>query len=270
MDSLGDHQKLKDIYEEIALSKDERTTACDFNLRELEIETALSYIQDSHRVLDVGCGLGYALRKYAAQRRIEGYGIDYAENMIRTARQLQVENQNSFLGTIEFTHASVLDLPFQSEYFDVVTSSRCLMALLDWERQKGGLVEISRVIKPGGVLVLMEGTIEGLDRLNEVRGMFGLGPIDASGRDRLCTLKFKEQELLRFSADYFSLERVQRFGMYYFLSRIVHPLLIAPDSPRYDARINEVAREIARKIPDFMGIGHLVAFVFRKLKEGRH
>ena len=48
------------------------------------------------------------------------------------------------------------------------------MALLDWERQKRALVEIARVLRPKGVLVLMEGTEEGLARLNDVRAMFGL------------------------------------------------------------------------------------------------
>lgn len=261
-----DHTKLKQIYENIALSKDEKTTACDFNLRELEIETALSFINDGDMVLDVGCGLGYALRQYAAKRRIEGHGIDYAENMIAVCRQMQAEHTKPLMGTVEFEHASVLELPFPDGSFDVVTSSRCLMALLDWERQKQALVEIARVLRPGGVLVLMEGTIEGLHRLNEVRQVFGLAPIEASGRDRLYTLKFNEQDLLRFCSDYYQVEKIQRFGMYYFLSRVVHPLLVAPDSPRYDAKINDIAREIARKIPDFMGLGHLVAFILRKPK----
>jgi ubiquinone/menaquinone biosynthesis C-methylase UbiE len=264
MGNPEDHSKLKEIYQTIAFTKDERTTACDFNLRELEIDTALSYIQDGHKVLDVGCGLGYALRQYAARRRIEGFGIDYAENMIEGCRQLQIENRVPLRGAVEFRHASVLDLPFENDSFDVVTSSRCLMALLDWELQKNALVEIARVLKPSGVLVLMEGTLEGLARLNEVRTMFGLTPIDESGRDRLCTLKFKEGELLRFAAGHYQLERIQRFGMYYFLTRVVHPLLVAPDPPRYDARINEIARDIARTIPDLMGLGHLAAFIFRK------
>jgi ubiquinone/menaquinone biosynthesis C-methylase UbiE len=264
MHSPDDHVKLKEIYESIALSKDERTTACDFNLRELEIETALESIKDGHDVLDVGCGLGYALRHYAKQRRIKGCGVDYAENMIEQCHVLEREDTGPFLGTVEFRQASVVDLPFRGDSFDVVTSSRCLMALLDWERQKQALVEIWRVLKPDGVLVLMEGTQEGLDRLNEVRQRFDLPEIDGSGRDRLCTLKFNEKALLDFAEGYYRLERVQRFGMYYFLTRVVHPLLVAPEAPRYDAPINAVAREIARKIPDLMGLGHLVAFMFRK------
>ena len=259
-----EHERLRRTYESIALTKDERTTACDYNLRELEIETALGYLEDGHRVLDVGCGLGYALRQYAARRRIEGYGIDYVQNMIEGCRELDRAQPGPRRGTITYQRADVLELPFADGRFDVVTSARCLMALLDWERQKRALVEIARVLRPNGVLVLMEGTEEGLARLNEVRAMVGLPAIEGSGRDRLCTLKFNEAELLKFAADLYELERVQRFGMYYFLTRVVHPLLVAPEPPRYDAKINEIAREIARKIPDFMGLGHLVVFVFRR------
>jgi ubiquinone/menaquinone biosynthesis C-methylase UbiE len=264
MEAVNDLVHLKEVYEHIALTRDEKTTACDYHLRELEIDTAAACMRDGDVVLDVGCGLGYALRQYASRKQIQGHGIDFAANMIRVARELQKDHDHALKGTVEFREASVLELPFPDRTFNVVSSSRCLMALLDWEKQKAALVEIARVLKPGGTLVLMEGTLEGLERLNEVRGRFGLAPIDASGRDRLQTLKFKEADLLEFTAKYYHFERVQRFGMYYFLSRVVHPLLVAPESPRYDAPINKVALEIARQIPDFMGLGHLVAFILRR------
>jgi hypothetical protein len=120
------------------------------------------------------------------------------------------------------------------------------------------------VLKPGGTLVLMEGTFEGLARLNDVREAFDLEPIAPDGRDRLITLKFHEPELLDFCRHHYTLEKIQRFGMYYFLTRVVQPLLVAPEKPSYDHKLNEIAREIARKIPDFDGMGHLVAFIFSK------
>jgi hypothetical protein len=52
--------------------------------------------------------------------------------------------------------------------------------------------------------------------------------------------------------------------MYYFISRVIHPLLVAPDKPKYDARINSVALEICKKIPDFRDMGHVALFVLRK------
>lgn len=266
MSTSAQLDKLKSIYDEIALTKDEKTTACDFNLRELEIDCGLDAMTDGDRILDVGCGLGYAVRKYASVKKVEAYGIDYSANMISGANMLHAEAQVGLLGTAKYAEASVMDIPFPDGHFDVVTSSRCLMALLDWERQKSALQEIARVLKQGGTLVLMEGTYQGLHRLNEARRAFGLDAIDDSGRDRLLTLKFDEPKLVEFCSTHFQINRIQRFGMYYFLTRVVHPLLVAPDTPRYDARINSVALEVARKYPDYKGMGHLVAFVLEKTR----
>jgi ubiquinone/menaquinone biosynthesis C-methylase UbiE len=259
-----DAQELKNKYEAFAKTLDYNTTASDYNLRELEINTAAGYIYDDCRTLDVGCGLGYAVIQYASRFRIEAHGVDYATNMINGASKLLLRDQPRLLGTVKFKVASVLELPYTDGYFDVVTSSRCLMALLDWDLQRKALKEIHRVLKPGGVLVLMEGTLEGLERLNAARDRFGLERIAAEGKDRLFTLKFRENDLLEFCKPLYHIERIQRFGMYYLLTRIVQPLLVAPDKPRYDHRLNEVAREIASLFPDFEGLGHLVAFIMSK------
>lgn len=261
---MSDHDLLHSRYEEIAGSLDYNTTASDYLLRELEIETALEYMRDCDTVLDVGCGLGYAASMYALRSGATVYGIDYASNMVAGAEKLLQKNHSQLVGKVHFQHASVLELPFPDQTFDVVTSSRCLMALLEWDKQKAALKELHRVLKPGGVLVLMEGTVEGLDRLNDMREKFELEPIAADGRDRLITRKFIEEELTAFCAPYYALERVKRFGMYYFLTRVVQPLMVAPAAPSYDHPINKVARMIAQVIPDFDGLGHLVAFIFNK------
>lgn len=259
-----DDAVLKERYDKFALSNDYRTTASDFQLRELEIDTGASYMRDGMRTLDVGCGLGYAVTQYASRLAIEAQGIDYSENMITGARDLLARNYPGLAPRVTFAHASVMELPFADAHFDVVTSHRCLMALLDWEKQKAALREIHRVLKPGGVLVLMEGTFEGLDRLNATRELAGLEPIAPDGRDRLITLKFHEAELLSYCRPWYHHENTHRFGMYYFLTRVVQPLLVAPDKPAYDHKLNAVAREIARFMPELEGMGHLVAFVLTR------
>jgi ubiquinone/menaquinone biosynthesis C-methylase UbiE len=258
----SDVEILRERYEGIANSGDENTTACDYNLRDLEIAFALQYIRDGDRVLDVGCGPGVALRTYASERTIKAHGIDYAENMVTFAQKRTREIAPGL--KIAYQQANVLELPFANNHFDVVTSSRCLMALLDWDLQKEALLEIHRTLKPNAKLVLMEGTFDGLERLNHYRRQFGLSEIEADGRDRLYTRKFRERELLAFCDPHYALERTQRFGMYYFLTRIVQPLLVAPAAPRYDHALNTVAKQIAMVSPDFDGMGHLVAFVLRK------
>ena len=254
--------ELKRRYDEFALSGDETTTACDFNLRELEIDFGAEFMRDGDTILDAGCGPGVALISYATQRRVTAHGIDYSENMIDFARRRTAERAPGV--SIDYQVASVDELPFENETIDVVTTHRCLMALLDWERQKKALLDIHRVLKPGGVYVMMEGTFDGLERLNFYRRKFGLDEIEAGGQDRLLTLKFHEKQLMDFCEPHFELLRTQRFGMYYFLTRIVQPLLVAPNKPRYDHPLNEVAKQIARLVPDLESIGHLVGFAWRK------
>ena len=174
---MNDAEELKERYETFATSLDYNTTASDYQLRELEIDTAAGYMRAGQRTLDVGCALGYAVVQYASRTNVEAHGIDYAENMIAGAQELLSKNRPNLQGTVSFRQASVMALPYPAEHFDVVSSSRCLMALLDWDLQKQALAEIHRVLKPGGVLVLMEGTFEGLDRLNSARERFGLAAI---------------------------------------------------------------------------------------------
>lgn len=255
-------QELKKVYDEIAKTGNDRATACDYNLRELEIALAQEYIRDGDVILDAGCGPGVALRDHGAKRRIRGYGLDYSEAMVESAKKLTLEKASHL--DITFECGSVAELPYADRTFDVVSTHRCLMALLDWDLQQKAILELHRVLKPGGIYVMMEGTIDGLDRLNFFRRKFNLPEIEADGRDRLFTRKFVESELLAFCAPHFDLLRTQRFGMYYFITRILQPLLVAPEPPRYDHRLNEVARAIARVVPDFESIGHLVGFILRK------
>ena len=131
---------LKSRYDELALTLEDDTTACDYQLRELEIELGLQCIRDGDTVLDVGCGLGVALRRYAGERRIDARGIDYSGNMIEGARRRLEETAPDL--EIEFREASVLELPYAESTFDTVTSHRCLMALLDWDLQQQALLEI--------------------------------------------------------------------------------------------------------------------------------
>jgi ubiquinone/menaquinone biosynthesis C-methylase UbiE len=125
-----DSKELKKRYENFAKSGDVTTTASDFHLRDLEIDFGLEHIRDGDRILDVGCGPGVALAKYASQRRVEAFGIDYAENMVAFAKD---NLKRAAPGKdVVVQHASVTDLPFENNFFEVVTSHRCLMALLDW------------------------------------------------------------------------------------------------------------------------------------------
>jgi ubiquinone/menaquinone biosynthesis C-methylase UbiE len=254
-------EKLRQHYDDLALTGDDQATAKDYNLRDLEIQVGLEYIRDRDALLDVGSGPGVALRRYATQRQLSrAVGLDYSGKMVEMARH----KARSAGLRIDFEQGSATEMPFEEAEFDVVTSHRVLLALLEWDTQKQAIREMHRVVRPGGLVLLFEGTADGLERLNFYRRMFRLGEIDEGGRDGYERRLFVEEELIQFVEPLFDIVRVQRFGMYYFLTRILQPLLVAPEQPRYDHPLNDVAREVARLIPDFEHMGQLVGFVLRK------
>lgn len=239
-------------------------TSPDFNLREVEIQYLGERLKDGLKVLDVGCGNGYSTLSFASTFNSSFVGVDFVPEMIEAARALTPEFE--LKGEIDFQVGDVTDLKFPDSSFDIVISERCLLNLPANELQWQAMREVARVLKDGGQYLMLEGTKQGFDRLNEVRSQFGLDPIlEADPNYNWFSNKFDEQEMLRVAGTIYSkVEDIQRFGMYYFISRVVHPMLVAPEQPKYDAPINSVARQICSRIPNFEDLGHVALFVFGK------
>lgn len=98
------------------------------------------------RVLDVGCGNGWASRLLAEKAR-EGrvVGIDIADEMIRIARESSASFRN-----VEFQVASAENLSFRDGEF---THAFSMESLYYYEDMLGALREIKRVLAPGGLFV---------------------------------------------------------------------------------------------------------------------
>ncbi len=98
------------------------------------------------RVLDIGCGSGWATR-LIAEKANDGrvIGIDIADEMIKLAR----ECSGSF-ANIEFQVATAERLPFNDAEFTHAFSMESLYYYADIA---AALREIKRVLKPGGLFV---------------------------------------------------------------------------------------------------------------------
>ncbi len=98
------------------------------------------------RVLDVGCGSGWATRALAGYS-INGQvtGIDISDEMIRVAR----ESSAAFPNT-DFEVASAEQLPFTDSEF---THAFSMESLYYYENISEAVTEIHRVLRPGGLFV---------------------------------------------------------------------------------------------------------------------
>jgi len=231
-------------------------TSRDFYARDLETATILSYLKSDDKVLDVGCGTGSETIKFAGKVR-NITGIDYSENMIIAANKLM---ESLEIRNAKFLVSNALDLPFGNEEFDVVIGERLLINLSDVNTQVKATREIYRVLKSGGCYFCLEVTIQGHQRVNKFRELFGLKPLEKYWHNN-----YLDEENFPKSLDYgFTLVEKKSFGMYHFLSKVMHPLLVQPNEPEYLSEFNLVANKIGKKILDFKRCSHQVLYLFRK------
>jgi ubiquinone/menaquinone biosynthesis C-methylase UbiE len=112
-------------------------------------DLALAQVPAPRRVLDVGCGTGYLLRRIAARApdAAELVGVDAAAQMVRVAQDGTDDPRARFLaGTAE-------QLPEPDGGFDLVVTTT---SFDHWADQQAGLRECARVMAPGGRLVLVD------------------------------------------------------------------------------------------------------------------
>jgi ubiquinone/menaquinone biosynthesis C-methylase UbiE len=98
------------------------------------------------RVLDVGCGSGWATR-LMAEKASTGrvVGVDIADEMIKLSRET-----STWFSNVEFQVASAEKLPFSDCEFTHVFS---MESLYYYANMLAALREIKRVLKPGGRFV---------------------------------------------------------------------------------------------------------------------
>lgn len=108
-------------------------------------------IKNDATVLDVGCGGGKAIH-FMSQAAHNGrvFGIDYSEKSVQLAAKENAENINK--GKVKISKASVSSLPFPEASFDNVTSFE---SFYFWPDLKNDMREILRVLKPGGLLMIV-------------------------------------------------------------------------------------------------------------------
>jgi ubiquinone/menaquinone biosynthesis C-methylase UbiE len=104
--------------------------------------------RDVRQVLDVGCGAGQELLPFVQALGARVVGVDISPEAMEVAREKFARLGLS--AKAEFRCSQAEQLPFENEEFDIVT---CRLAL-PYTRNAAALAEMSRVLQPGGLLVL--------------------------------------------------------------------------------------------------------------------
>ena len=102
------------------------------------------------RVLDCGCGGGANIKrllKLCPKGKVQG--IDYSAVSVEKARKVNAGAIAAGQCTVQ--QASVAELPFEAEQFDVVTAFETVYF---WPELAQNFREVYRVLKPGGTLLI--------------------------------------------------------------------------------------------------------------------
>ena len=103
------------------------------------------------RVLDMSTGTGLVAMAIARQWDAQVVGVDLSSNMLATG--LKRLNQSNLRGTTSLVLGRAEDAPFVEKTFDAVVFTYLLRYV---ENVPSTLVELSRVLKPGGVMASLE------------------------------------------------------------------------------------------------------------------
>ena len=114
-------------------------------------------VQPNDAVLDAGCGGGRTVNKLATMASAgKVFGIDFSAESVAVSQKTNAEFIRS--GRVEICEASVSQLPFSDNFFDLITA---VETHFYWPKLPADMREVSRTLKPGGALVIVAEVYKG-------------------------------------------------------------------------------------------------------------
>ncbi|MEQ8833712.1 MAG: bifunctional demethylmenaquinone methyltransferase/2-methoxy-6-polyprenyl-1,4-benzoquinol methylase UbiE [Miltoncostaeaceae bacterium] len=128
-----------------------RTMTMGIDGRWRRVAAQVADVAAGERALDCCTGTGDLAFELAARVTGSGsvVGIDFSEAMIGQAREKAAERGSA----IDFLVGDAMELPFADDHFDAATVAFGIRNVADLDR---ALAEMTRVVRPGGKVVILE------------------------------------------------------------------------------------------------------------------
>lgn len=213
---MTDFNRIKDYY--AVFDEQHRLDEAEGRLEyEISLKLLLRYIPQGSRILDLGGGAG----KYSIELAKRGYPVTLADLSEKLLLQATTEAAQQKVSNLEgFDLVNAIDLSiYQTDSFDTVILFGPLYHLLDEKERESCISEVSRVLKPEGLIFA--------DFIPYLSGSFGIvdrlffSPDQVSQEGLLHTFKtgqFQNNAIIGFQEGYYprSSEIESLFGMYGF------------------------------------------------------
>ena len=177
------------------------------------------------KLLDVGCGEGEGSYAYSQVKGINVTGIDYAKNRLNVARKKYKR--------IKFIHLDVTKKSNLGKY-DYIISQRFLINLASWKEQKRVINNLIKNLRPGGKLILSEGSLQGSKKLDQFRTKLKLVPIP---------IRWHNVFIDDYNLTKMGFKLIGGFGGYFLLTRGIRPYF--DSNLNWNCEFNRLAKNVS-------------------------
>jgi demethylmenaquinone methyltransferase / 2-methoxy-6-polyprenyl-1,4-benzoquinol methylase len=174
-------QRVKGVFDSVASKYDLMNDFMSFGLHRVWKHIAINHLclRPEHKVLDLAGGTGDLTLKIAQQVREPGLITlsDINAEMLRVGKDRLLNK--GVTGPIEYVEADAEALPFADNSYDRVIMGFGLRNVTDKQQ---ALHEIYRVLKPGGLLLVLEFSTAKLPLLKEIYEFYSFNVIPKVGQ----------------------------------------------------------------------------------------
>jgi SAM-dependent methyltransferase len=178
--------------------------------------------------------------------------------MIARAREKFGETNNRFI------HDNVLDPKNLGQDYDAVICVRVLINLRSLDEQRRAVRNLVKLVRPGGILILVEGFTEGFKALTALREQVNLPPVEPAKINFYSSVN----DLMPDLTAECEVEDQFHLGAYDYLTRVMYPLVVGAENAKHNSVFSERCQELARAFnPDcFAELSRVRGLVMRKRK----